>query len=878
MIDDRALKILVTRLTPEKTVSLSFSHKFILDLLERRFNKSVFVDYFFFPEYKKFISLKNNKFQGAVSQKAGIDISLFDIIAVSNSFQLELFNLFHLISILKAPFKLKDRLKDEKVPLIIAGGVNTPSIAAVTGAPEGTEGMTDDGSSSLIDAIFMGEAETNLPAFIQTLLNNPDWKKNKYELLGKASQSIAGVYFPPAYIHRFERTGPDGENALAAILAADGKDSQLKPVRSSYIENIDTVHEFNGAIFDDSPNGATVPVEISRGCASMCSFCKEGYTQKPYREKSADEVVKICGRLRDKTGISRFNLYSYNFSDHSHIHEIVKGLAERSMEAEVKSQRADTALKTPKLLSYLQSIGSASPTFAIEGISGRLRSYLSKNLDQATINSFADSVFMTKPRQIKLFFIITGLENESDLAEFNDFFTRLVKNRKNFSPSTSIVISLMPLVPCQKTPLMFAPAPDGERVYKIIDKISKTAGGCEKTVVRSSIGRKLYEITAIMEYGGREITRCLYDLAINGGFVYYEDIDDKAYNRFIQSVKKAGFAFSKFYGEKDMKTVFNSDDREYGVTKIFLYKAWISAKNFKDMPRCLRNSADKCCGCGACCGETAVYKNAGAEKNDRDFNIKRDSGANKKRSVLSVFIGDKIDIPHGLISPLMNGSPFKILEDSISKLSLNPNSFYGKNYYLIECPEGSAKPSKMPDKNKKAAGGEALTLNNPAVNDYKSFDFLLEYNYIFARVNFDPRFFKPGDTGKSAATLFSRLNPKFKPAKFKSDCTYFKENRRASGAAGFTCLTNADGLKKRPAMPVILIDNETSSIYALFKLDKEILDIIAWAEILEYVKFYDYNVKDTQTICGKCGRVMSHTPETFKSFSSSACFVCGLLS
>ena len=79
-------------------------------------------------------------------------------------------------------------------------------------------------------------------------------------------------------------------------------------------------------------------------------------------------------------------------------------------------------------------------------------------------------------------------------------------------------------------------------------------------------------------------------------------------------------------------------------------------------------------------------------------------------------------------------------------------------------------------------------------------------------------------------------------------------------------------------MPVILIDNETSAIYALFKLDKEILDIIAGAEILEYVKFYDYNVKDPQTICGKCGRVMSHTPETFKSFSSSACFVCGLLS
>lgn len=877
MIDDRTLKILVTRLTPERTVSLSFSHKFILDLLERRFNKSVFVDYFFFPEYKKFISLKNNKFQGAVSQKAGMDISKFDVIAVSNSFQLELINLFHLLSILKVPFKLKDRLKDEKIPLIIAGGVNTPSIAAITGAPEGTSGMPDDGSSSLVDAIFMGEAETNLPAFIKTLLTDPDWKKNKYEILGKASQNIAGVYFPPAYIHQFERSGLNGETALAAIVPAVGKDSPLTPARSSYIENIDTAHEFNGSIFDDSPNDATMPVEISRGCASMCSFCKEGYTQKPYREKSADEVVKTCCRLRDETGISRFNLYSYNFSDHSHIHEIVKGLAERYMEAEVKSQRADTALKTPKLLSYLQSIGSASPTFAIEGISDRLRSYLSKNLDPATINSFADSVFMAKPRQIKLFFIITGLENESDLAEFNDFFTRLVKNRKNFSPSTSIVISLMPLVPCQKTPLMFAPAPDGERVYKIIDKISKTAGGCEKTVVRSSIGRKLYEMTAIMEYGGREITCCLYDLAVNAGFVYYEDIDDRSYNRFAQNVKKAGFAFSKFYGEKDMKTIFNSDDREYGVTKNFLYKAWISAKNFKDMPRCLRNSTVKCCGCGACEGEDSVYKNAGAEKNELNFNIKNDSGANKKRIVIPVFTDNKTDIPHVLISPLLNGSPFKILEDSISKLSLNSNSFYGKNYYLIECSEGPVKPSQRPDKFKKAGDNKAGSLTFPAVAGYKSLDFLLEYNYIFARADFDPRFFKPGGPGKSAETLFARLNPKFKAAKLKSDCAYLKEKGRGSGG-GFTCLTNADGLKKRPAMPVILTDNETSFIYAIFKLDKEILDIVAGAEILEYVKFYEYNVKDPQTVCNKCGRVMSHTPENLKNFSSPECFVCRLLS
>ena len=880
------LKILIARLTPEKTVSLSFSHKFIFDLINTHFKDRVFVDYFFFPPHRQFAELKINGFNGAVSHNHNLTLPQFDIIAVSNSFQLELINLFHLISMVKAPFKLKDRFNDKTSPLIIAGGVNTPSIACVNGSIDYETGRFDDGSSSLIDAVFMGEAECGLIKFIEMLLDNPCWKASKQAVIAKAAAEIDGFYFPPAYIHEFETSDPAVGRYLKNITAAgtDGESgasiAELKPVRAAYIQNLDEAHIFNGVIYGDSVNAATVPVEISRGCASMCSFCKEGYTQKPYREKSADKIIEDCRRLHLKTGISRFNLYSYNFNDHSCVHDIVEGLAANSLEAEVKSQRVDMSLKMPALISYLQASGSASPTFAIEGISERIRSYLSKNLNAAVVNKFIDGVFINKARQLKLFYIITGLETDDDFTEFNEFCARLIKNRKIHSPSTAVVFSLMPLVQCQKTPLIFAPAPDFARVYEIIDKINKIMGGYDKITVRSSIGRKLYEISAILEYGGRELTAALYDLAVNYGAAYYEEIDDKIYNKFIANIKKASFSFSKFNAEKDMQSMFNSDDRQYAVNKKFLYNAWLNAKNFKDMSRCLRNSTLKCAGCGACAGASNAYKNIAADKRDCEFAVKAPGFIRRSefKIVLPAEINYLSEAPHLEIAKLIDNAPFNIIDDSFSKLSLDRDKFHGKNYYLIESPSDLKLYF-----NKRRADPHRES------DYYKSLDFMLECNYIFAEVNIYRRAFCAERPDKSAAALFNRFNPKFKLNIFKADCALLHENKQAAASTAnvsnsnvataapdfdYRCLINADGLKKRPIMPLIITDNRASKIYALFKADKQVLDIIERARIIEYIKFYEYDIKNPPSVCPHCDRVMCATLDGLKSAPPDMCFIC----
>jgi|GEM_PF-7073118 len=840
------LKVLIARLSPEKNVTLSFSHKLLFNLLNSRFKGAVFCDYFYFPDFSDFNSIKKRGFKGPFYSSGGVKLSDFDVVAVSNSFLPELFNLFHLHNFLGVKIKLHERLNDPASPFIVIGGINTPSIACVTGDISDSKKTADEGLSSCVDAIFMGEAEVNFVEFIGELIKNAGWRKNKYALLDKLSDEITGIYFPPKFIHEFEYINVLGENEVTLKKIRPVRENAACVIKTAIVKDINVLSPFNGYIYDDNVKDATAPVEITRGCPSMCSFCKEGYTLKPYRERSASKAVNAASEIFRSSGVSTINLYSYNFNDHSKIHEIVNGLVSRSLTPEVKSQRIDRALKMPCLLSLLAKLGSASPTFAIEGISARMRGYLSKGLDERAILDFASAAFKSVPRQIKFFFIITGLETNADLDEFYSLSSRIIKYRKELSKDTSLVFSFMPLVLCQKTPLMFASAPQAALIFKTIEKISKSLSGIDKLTVRTSVSMALYEITSIMEYGGREITGAIYETAVNDGFAFYEHVPDSVYKNFMLRIKKRGFSFSSFHAAKGPEHIFNSDDREYGVKKTFLYKAWLMAKEFKSLGRCARDGSHECAGCGACPAEDSVYKSCDILKAEKSLDAVSADKINRAARLV-VFADTRLDgdLAHRQIIKLTGGTAFQIFEEARSKLRFDGAKFYGKNFYLINAPFIEA---------------EKIKNKTP----FKTLDFIMECNYIFAEVEFIALNTLKEKGFKIIENFFNRFNPKFKLQRI---------NR--PGFEKFFIVSNSDGLKKQPNMPVIMLNNDTGKIYSLFKNSAEITDIVKTARIIEYIKFYEYNVKDQATFCASCGRVMSAAAGRG---GANNCFICDIFS
>ncbi len=864
LTDERPLKILIARLSPESSVWLSFSHSLIEKILVNGFGEKAVTDLFFFPENTEFSSLKSKK-NCLVSKRLGIPLGDFDIIAISNSVPMEVFNIYNILSMSGVALKLCDRLSDPRSPMVIIGGINTPSISCVTGSIEGPAKdpdspgrFFDDGSGSAVDAIFMGEAEANLPGFIKLILSDPGWKNKKYDILKTASEKLPGIYFPAEYIHNFEYINEGasaGELSLRSIEKKDG--GKLEPARAAVIKNIDDLPPFSEPVSEEEAGSASVPVEITRGCASMCSFCKEGYTQKPYREKSAESVVSCAAAARENSGIGLINLYSYNFNDHSNIHAIVESLIGRGMVPRVKSQRIDRSVLMPELIKTLFSMGSASPTFAVEGVSKRMRAYLSKNIDDKTLSAFSETVFISKPRQLKLFFIATGLENESDLKELSSMMTNLLNKRREHSPSTQLVISLMPVVNPQKTPLMFAPCEKPEKLFAVMKRIYQMFASYERVVVRNSISSGVHEITQILEAGGREISRALYDMTVREGFAFYDGAPDKLLEKFIKSVEKHGFSFSTMRRDKNDGDAFASDDREYGIKRGFLYRAWLSAKKFENIEKCLRNGTVKCQGCGACENEISVHENVNAAAMDKKFALSKASLLSRippVRMVCEAETDEKFKIPFEILSKKINGKAFQMADDAISRTGLAREKFYGKNFFLLNV----------------FFTGEKDLKEMKSVINVRNLDFLTGCNYLFLRAILSKKIFKARPEGVNKAAvenIFSQMNAaKCKPA--PAVIKGFEKN---------ICVINSDGLKKHINAPFIMYEPSGGYFYMIAKNTPEVLSFVEKAKILEYIKISEYNLRSPGSCCPDCGRVSSvKLPETSET-GYEYCFMCGLM-
>lgn len=895
------LKILIVRLSPEKYVNLSFTHKLLAEIARNSVPGRILTDYFFFPDYNEL-----SKFTSKKKMPLSADYQMrpcdFDIVAISNSFTLEFFNIPHFLRMSSIPLNLKDRISNPEIPLVICGGVNTPAAAPLTGGciSKGNSytenAVLDDGRMALVDAVFLGEAEANFGQFLKKILEISDWRNSKERLLLNFSNSIAGIYLPNKFIHKYTPAGSKkhtgalrlekifnayNEEKLRTSLecgseltdASNFDEEAFTAVKNAVIDNIDELAPFCESVAEESGAIGSVPVEITRGCPSMCAFCKEGYTQKPYREKSLAVILKNAETARDCSGVGIVNLYSYNFNDHSRIHEIVKKLTCSGMVPRVKSQRIDRAAMMPELLSFLSRAGSGSPTFAVEGISERMRSYLSKNIEKKVLYDFVTSALKSRPRQIKLFFIITGLEIDADFNELNDFISFMTAKRRANMLSTNFVISLMPLVNSAKTPLQFAPMPDSDKIFRNAKKISGMFAGVERLTVRLSIERAAYELTQILECGGRELTSALCEIALNYNFAYYENVPDDILKKFKQALLNDGIDISENFSEKDFSDVLPSDDRNYGVSREFLYKSWLSSKQFKDVPRCPRNGEFACQNCGACGFKNKIYKNTDLKKADKEFaEFALDVDFNKSiKAVCDIYSSPGDSNAAKSIYELGGGRAFNIIEDAQTKLFSGRTKFLGKNFYYVSYYD-LANASKKINKNckDKELANSIGKIFYCADNSLKNLDFLTNCNYLFSKIAFTKNIKINVNAGlkeieKQLEQIIAGLNFKAKIGRLA--LPFFKNNN-------IICYANLDGLKKHVNMPILLFESTSRTLYSVLKICPETLDMIETAEIIEYIKAFEYNVKNPRSVCPECGRVYYTPLPELPAVENGGCFIC----
>ena len=159
-------------------------------------------------------------------------------------------------------------------------------------------------------------------------------------------------------------------------------------------------------------------LQIAYGCPAFCSFCFEGYERKPYRELTLSEILDAARRLKQTHGSEVLELYSFNFNTHTDIFTLLRELNHLFDRVSFKSQRVDILSVTPELLQAEVAADKRSFTLGIEGISERQRAFLHKSLSESTLLVTLAELFRQKIREIKLFYMLTGYEDEADLVEF----------------------------------------------------------------------------------------------------------------------------------------------------------------------------------------------------------------------------------------------------------------------------------------------------------------------------------------------------------------------------------------------------------------------------------------------------------------------------
>lgn len=554
------LKVLIVRLSPFRDVDRSTPHLFLADAVRRAEPRS-YVDMCFLPLLRDRRFLTGAGVPLLMGMESFRTMDEFDVVLVSNSYTLELINLPYLL--INSGIPLEARERDAKWPPLILGGSNAMCAQAI---------IREDGES-FVDAVFFGEGEREVTILLRLIRDGK--RADKRKLLTRAAAEVSGLWVA-------------GSGTAAKVV------KHIVPAPSA----------------DDLPSGypllnsdeaGTAKLQVAFGCPAFCSFCFEGFDRKPYREIPAADLVKRAKELKLAQGCSSLDLYGFSVSEHTEFVSLMVELNRMFDSVTLKSQRIDALWDCPQVL-QVEVVGEKRTfTLGIEGISARQRAKLNKSLSTGTINGVLSRMVKEPIREIKLFFVLTGIEDEADLTEFRAFCEHLARIRQLHKVGLRILFSFgflvrMPGTPMRHERLML----DRSEWTPIVEEVESACrdNGHE---VRQAVSWTEYCVSQVMAIGGHWLHEPIAGMA-KEGCCY----DNRLDNRWWEWLKKwmidKGKWNRQFLGEKGPDYQFPLSFVNAGISSDFLYSMYARSKVPEDAGHCLGRLSKRghCLECGAC--------------------------------------------------------------------------------------------------------------------------------------------------------------------------------------------------------------------------------------------------------------------------------------
>jgi radical SAM superfamily enzyme YgiQ (UPF0313 family) len=402
-----------------------------------------------------------------ISFESGRQLSKFDIIAFSVSFENDYVNALKILSLANIEFYSSKR--NEHDPFIIMGG---PCAF-----------MNPEPLSDFMDAVFIGEAENKLDDLIRIVKS----KTGKESMLRSISES-EGFYVPLNYQPLYS-----GDGKITDVQKSYGKAPYI--VKRVYMKDMDKTVLRSRLSTPNTEFNDLYLIEAMRGCPFSCRFCAAGHIYDPPRSRSEGIVSSEIERAKKKglkAGLIAPSLTEYR--------GLTGLLSDKEVHFSITSLRASK--RSADIVKMLE--GKRSVSIAPEAGSQRLRNVINKKISEKDIFETSGLILKSDIKNLKLYFMI-GLptETEKDI----EAIIELVEKIRSLSKKGTLSLTLSVFVPKPFTPLQWHPMADEKIIRERIGTIKKALSKKRIDVNHDAV-RDAY-IQGLLAMGDRRVGNAL---------------------------------------------------------------------------------------------------------------------------------------------------------------------------------------------------------------------------------------------------------------------------------------------------------------------------------------------------------------------------------
>lgn len=404
-------------------------------------------------------------------------VATADILAISLQYEMGFTNVLNLLDLAGMPLYARDR--DERHPLVIAGGPQADNPEPV---------------ADFLDLVVIGDGEASMTAILAAYRALRDGGATRRELIVEMARRFPWIYAPSLYDVDYN---------------ADGTVARVAPMVSGIPDRISRcqTEDFDAAPFPVRPIVPHVNVvhdrisiEIMRGCPQRCRFCHAGYTKRPLRLRTVDQILEIAEEAYLATGHSEIGLLSLSTADYPDLHELTRRVNERFAPRQVNismpSMRVDKMLAN--IPAMAGSVRKSGLTMAVEAARDDMRAAIRKKVTDGHLIDGVVAAYKAGWKSLKLYFM-AGFpgERDEDISGIWDLSNEVSEARRQIGkPPASVTAAVGWLVPKAHTPFQWAAQPTADYFRGVRRRLAEL-----KKSRRSAVSIKMHSIERSMLEG-----------------------------------------------------------------------------------------------------------------------------------------------------------------------------------------------------------------------------------------------------------------------------------------------------------------------------------------------------------------------------------------